>query len=558
VAAKGTRVELPADFPVEFADPSDADESWERDDMHLPFALTPLAGDQVRYILGASFNRYYEHFGMARRGAAAVWNGWAYFSFRANVPEDQEKAQTAAFVELARARTPLTTAYWRDDALPALRAIYAAADSVDTEGLSGEALAAAWLDAWEGMLEAWKIHFIAILGPYQVLEDLSDAYAAAMGAGRDAEALTLTGGAHHELEEVEAGIERLAAAVAASPALGLAVAAAAESPLGDDPDDPIAPERDAILAAPGGRAFADDLAAFLDEHGHLGHNHDDLRYASWGENPRLLLGQIATRARNPAQPSAEREAAQARHAAELEARARAALAERPDELARFEMTLAHAREIGYLTEGHNYWIDRMSHARTRALALRVGARLRRDGVVARAGDVFFLHRDEIVEALRDALPRQELVAARRAEHARNETLSAPFYVGIAPPIEDRGPGDRFDGPKLESTEANVLRGTGASAGVVRGTARVVLGPEGFDRILPGDVIVCPASNPSWVPAFTIAGGLVTNTGGVLSHAAVVAREFGLPAVVGVAEATTKIHDGRRLEIDGTTGTVRRL
>jgi pyruvate,water dikinase len=94
--------------------------------------------------------------------------------------------------------------------------------------------------------------------------------------------------------------------------------------------------------------------------------------------------------------------------------------------------------------------------------------------------------------------------------------------------------------------------------VVRGPARVTLSQDDFDRIQPGDVIVCPSSNPSWVPVFTIAGGLVTNTGGVLSHAAVVAREFGLPAVVGTTDATTRIADGRLVEIDGTAGTVRLL
>jgi pyruvate,water dikinase len=87
---------------------------------------------------------------------------------------------------------------------------------------------------------------------------------------------------------------------------------------------------------------------------------------------------------------------------------------------------------------------------------------------------------------------------------------------------------------------------------------VVLTSAEFDRIRTGDVIVCPSSNPSWVPVFTIAAGLVTNTGGVLSHAAVVAREFGLPAVVGVTNATTTIHDGSTIEIDGTAGTVKLL
>jgi pyruvate,water dikinase len=87
---------------------------------------------------------------------------------------------------------------------------------------------------------------------------------------------------------------------------------------------------------------------------------------------------------------------------------------------------------------------------------------------------------------------------------------------------------------------------------------VTLSPDDFARVQPGDIIVCPSSNPSWVPLFTIAAGLVTDTGGVLSHAAVVAREFGLPAVVGTGDATSRIADGRMVELDGTTGDVRLL
>jgi pyruvate,water dikinase len=142
------------------------------------------------------------------------------------------------------------------------------------------------------------------------------------------------------------------------------------------------------------------------------------------------------------------------------------------------------------------------------------------------------------------------------EHERNRALTPPRNLGAAP--IDTGPIDRFDSAPIDSTEADVLRGTAASVGIARGAARVALGPDDFRRIQPGDIIVCPSSNPSWVPVFTIAGGLVTNTGGLLSHAAVVAREFGLPAVVGVRDATTTIADGRLVEIDGTLGTIRLL
>jgi pyruvate,water dikinase len=87
---------------------------------------------------------------------------------------------------------------------------------------------------------------------------------------------------------------------------------------------------------------------------------------------------------------------------------------------------------------------------------------------------------------------------------------------------------------------------------------VARGQADFDRIQPGDVIVCPSSNPSWVPLFSIAAALVTDTGGVLSHAAVVARELGLPAVVGTRDATHRIADGRLVEVDGAAGIVRLL
>jgi pyruvate,water dikinase len=219
--------------------------------------------------------------------------------------------------------------------------------------------------------------------------------------------------------------------------------------------------------------------------------------------------------------------------------------------------LADARDIGPITEIHNYWIDRMSQANMRRLALRAGARLVRAGAIERPDDIFYFDRDEVAALLRAPGDRRRLVADRRDEHERQRRMSPPAIIGKAPEAPS-GPVDRFDGARFESTEPDVLRGTGASGGTARGTARVVRTADEFHRVAPGDIIVCPSSNPSWVPVFTIAGGLVTNTGGILSHAAVVAREFGLPAVVGTRDATRRIRDGQELEIDGTAGTVRLL
>ena len=540
------------EFPVTFDDPSEAEESWERDDMHAPFALTPLAQDMFLRVTGKAFSPFYEHFGAPQRLLSKAFNGFAYFAFKENVPKEREKEQDDWWIQINRDRIPLTRALWDDEVLPELKEMFAWMAALPIEDLPGEEAATAWEQAWLKGERAWVLHFIVIMGPYQVLEDLVAAYASAMGPGHDAEALGLVGGGHHELEDVEEGIEALAA-LAAAGGIELQRAIEAAATEGEVTD---ALDLDVFRSLPGGEAFIHEMERFLAAHGHLGQNHDDLRLASWAEAPRLFLGRIAPRLRSPAPPAREREAALARRAAELEAEVRLALADKPDELATFERTLAFARDIGWLTEGHNYWIDRLSQARLRALALRVGRRLVRDGIFEAPDDVFFLHREEVAAALRDGASRKDLVAQRRAEHAHHEAMTPSYWVGKIP--EKPTASDLFDVPRIANTEPDFLKGTGASAGVVRGPARVTLSQEDFGRIQAGDIVVCPSSNPSWVPIFTIAGGLITNTGGVLSHAAVVAREFGLPAVVGTGDATTKIADGRLVEIDGTAGTVKLL
>jgi pyruvate,water dikinase len=178
----------------------------------------------------------------------------------------------------------------------------------------------------------------------------------------------------------------------------------------------------------------------------------------------------------------------------------------------------------------------------------------RGGVLDQPDDVFYLYRDEIADLVLRPESRRQLVAERREEHRRNLARTAPTVVGK--PLVDLGVTSRFDQDRVIATDVSDLKGIGASAGVVRGRARIVLREDDFASVTLGDIVIAPSASPSWVSIFPIAGGLVTNTGGALSHAAVVAREFGLPAVVGAAGATTLILAGQELEIDGTAGTVR--
>ena len=535
-------VEVGPEFPVAFERPGDEALTWELDDMHWPFAVTPLGAEYIR-TLGAGMNERYELFGFPQRWRNAVWNGYPYFSLEFDGTPEAFETVSARWRQLWQDRLDGTGSWWRDEALPELRALDARIAAVDVDGLPGGALASAWADAWEAARRAWGIHFMAIMGPYQAVEDLADFYEKAIPGAPSREAMTLVQGYGDDLFAVELGSEALVTSANAIPAVASALRSGGAT-------------REDLRRVEGGAAFVAQLDAFLAEHGHLGQASDDFILASWVEEPEVYLAEVAKRIGRPAVSATRR---RERLRAEAEALAdglRERLADQPDELASFERLLALAREIGPLTEGHNYWIDRRVQSRLRRLATGVGARLAAEGTIAAADDVFFLEHGDITAALAAPSDLHPLVAERKATFARQQAIRPPAVVGKPPTAS--AVVDRFDGARVESDVADELRGTGASAGTVRGPARVALTPADFGRIQPGDIIVCPSSNPSWVPVFVIAGGLVTNTGGVLSHAAVVAREFGLPAVVGVAGATDQIADGRIVEIDGARGIVRML
>jgi pyruvate,water dikinase len=169
--------------------------------------------------------------------------------------------------------------------------------------------------------------------------------------------------------------------------------------------------------------------------------------------------------------------------------------------------------------------------------------------LASVRSVFFLTIDEVADALR--APRVEtaaLVRARRAELARDQARADPpaTFVGTPPPVVTPPWG------------GDVLRGLPASAGVVQGKARVLFREDEMDALQPGEILVVHTTDVGWTPLFLVAAGVVTELGGPLSHAAVVAREFGVPTVVNVVGATRAIRTGDLLRVDGDRGAVERL
>jgi pyruvate,water dikinase len=137
-------------------------------------------------------------------------------------------------------------------------------------------------------------------------------------------------------------------------------------------------------------------------------------------------------------------------------------------------------------------------------------------------------------------------------------LQPPSYIGDFPDEIEDVMVNHFWGIRgrrhLEQMEGEIS-GLGASAGRVEGIARHVRGPQDFAKIEPGEIMICGSTSPAWTPIFTKIAAVVTDQGGTLSHAAVVAREYGLPAVLGTLHGTKRIRDGSRIRVDGTAGKV---
>jgi len=179
--------------------------------------------------------------------------------------------------------------------------------------------------------------------------------------------------------------------------------------------------------------------------------------------------------------------------------------------------------------------------------LKEAERLVRAGVIHEKEDIFYLTFEELREVVRTNRLDYQIIGKRKNEHEAYEKLSPPRVI--------TSDGEIIAGQyKRENLPAEALAGLAVSSGVIEGRARVILNIEDAD-MEDGDVLVTSFTDPSWTPLFVSIKGLVTEVGGLMTHGAVIAREYGLPAVVGVENATRLIKDGQRIRVNGTDGYV---
>jgi len=294
-------------------------------------------------------------------------------------------------------------------------------------------------------------------------------------------------------------------------------------------------------------AFRQALDRFLAHYGHRSFTLDVLQ-PPFRAAPEQVLKLVVELARAPAPPSLE-QAARERVTAEEVVRRRLD----PLRRALFGHLLGLARRYMILREDQRFHWQR-SLALQRDLFLALGRQWVAEGILEQADEIFFATIEEVESAVQGKAPLPiGLMRQRRLEHDRLVEASRAAPERACPPFL------RGDEPWWpEATDEVVLRGRGVSPGLARGPARVVVEPAGLGTLVPGDVLVTRSTDSGWTPVFGILAGLVMEHGGLLSHGAVVAREYGLPAVAAVLGATHRLKDGEIILVDGDRGIVRRL
>jgi pyruvate,water dikinase len=299
-----------------------------------------------------------------------------------------------------------------------------------------------------------------------------------------------------------------------------------------------------------GREFLDHWNQFMLQHGHHCRAELELYNKRWSETPDYILKFIRSHITqmgevNPVQ-NFERAAEQRR---QLEKQCRRQL-KNPIKRLIFNHLLIRAQTGSVFRENVKSEVIKLLTAK-RKMLLELGKRLCDKGVFNNEDDIFFLRYEEIAPVVNGhaGFDIRKVIGARRAEYDKNRSITPPDVVF-----------GKFDPatyiPDSVDERAVALQGFGVSPGTATGKARVILRADTEEQLLAGEILVAPFTDPGWTPYFVPAAAIVMDEGGIFSHGSIVAREYGIPAVVNVGNATKIIKTGRKIQVDGNRGIVR--
>ncbi|HEU0073436.1 MAG TPA: PEP-utilizing enzyme [Dehalococcoidia bacterium] len=537
---------------AEFPTPEQIEGAWDWDKIHAPRPLTPLAFDAIVMSMSEGFTKAQHDFGSRLALKCRLVNYYFYATF---APEEgfrrEDNADIGRYVaELDRLAAQIGER-WINEWEPTLPPLLEKARTADYGSMSNQQLLEALEEQLQNLVYYWNIHgWINLsLVPATALVEF---YNAEVQPEDENEAWNLMQGVETKSVETSKGLWRLSREIQRQPVLRSIF----ES--GNPHEIMRALERVST-----GREFLATFNAFLQEYGWRSDGIYEIADATWREEPSIPLNTLQgyLGLNEFSSPELTLEQATSRREA-LVKKARSKLAGDAAKLKRFEELLAAAKDNLRVTEDHSFWIDQMGTAVFRHFCLEVGKKLTEDSVIEKTDDVFMLQMDELRSALKDGGDLRTTVSQRREEIAHWATVVPPFHLGHrTEEVEDPffvAMVDKMLGllPVEPSTDPDVISGVAASPGSIQGVAKVVRTLNEASKLQAGDIMVCEMTVPTWVPLFATVRAVVADSGGILSHCAIVAREFHLPAVVGTRVGTQQIKDGMTITVDGTKGLVR--
>ncbi|MDQ3653459.1 MAG: PEP-utilizing enzyme [Chloroflexota bacterium] len=545
----------PTTFPEEWNAPVDGSATFLFDPMHFPFPISPLTHSAMGPAFGAGFTQAArEYHSQIRKVVVTSRNMYRFLLFDMARPADWEESRRIAEAAEAAmtAQFERLVERWDEEHLPAIRRHIKRLQEMVIELRSAEFDAIVLAEVDTILRDLWTIHFRIVMPLSVAIQVFDDFYADVFG-GEEGDGHTLLAGMSSE--SVRAGLSLSDLAVLAKD-LGL------ETVFRDTASNDVL---EALGKTEAGRTFASELRMYLETYG-LRQDLIDFITPTWRENPAIALSIVGNYLVAGHDARAE-SAAHQRSAEEALAAARADLAGYPEAVRnQFEEVVSVGRAAAFLKEEHNFYIDQTALSLVRLVYLEMGCRLAEMGVLATADDIFMLHVEELPVLFVESTSAhhidqtRSLVQTRRDQMQLAQALTPPPFIGPPPPESPPAGGLlararlRLYGELPRQTDAtNQLNGHAGSRGIVSGIAFVASTLEEATALRPGEILVAVTTMPAWTPLFGIAVAVVTETGGPLSHCAIIAREYGIPAVVGARGATRVISTGQRITVDGGRG-----
>jgi rifampicin phosphotransferase len=536
-------------FPVSWTGAEEASGLWMLSAGSRHYLPLPLEHDYFStFRLGWEEGEHFAGIGEPTR--RKIINGRRYW---ANAPSDLTPAdrqiRTGAISDLNNRLIQAggTTAwdYWGPEVIVATERLR----SFAIEAADGPGIATHVEEAFAVARRSWMVHNLLGIPP---IDRYMTAYAALTGqSGPDAidVALQLLEGEETVLTQLIDQVYALAAQARNVPELIEIVLTR--------PSDAL--ER--IATIDGAANFCLDMQTLLDTYGDrtgagVG-SETSLRTPTWREKPELVLAMIAPYLDTSVEPPSVARA-RTREKRDAEVTALCASTEDVALTDEFRRQVALLRKDARVLEEHNHYIDQMATGQAHNATMAAGRWLAARGSLASPTDVFWLHLEELLAALRGdpSISCERIVTDRQAEYAQFSLLEAPAVLGLPdaklPPRPTSLP-ETTEPPLEVQVSTTRIVGKGASPGSASGRARVIPMNVDVPDIQPGDVLIAENAGPRWTPFFPVLGGIVLDQGSVLQHSSVVAREYGVPTVVGTRDATRRIPDGAWVVVDGTDG-----